>query len=260
MDPLAEANRLESEAIEQGEESAAGRELRAKAAALRVQALGTRSYPVLVCQGCFVVTGWLSGAQQCDGCARHAELQAAYADPHGGWVSVADTRAQPARKSAQSGTTLGRLHGLKHPGETHRRALVDAWMTHVTPDETGPVAPEDGYQLEVARREEVAATDGSGILVRFRSATVQFHDGAWADLPTTRIPRRDVLVPAEFSAGVATEQLVEAWNDYKAAIDAFNGNRWDALSVRRDAQQQADAARDDVMRQERGVLDLLDES
>ena len=56
----AEARRLEDEAIEAGEETAKGRELRAQAAALRVRALGERVYPVLVCGQCFTVTGWLS--------------------------------------------------------------------------------------------------------------------------------------------------------------------------------------------------------
>ena len=63
QDLLEQAKQLETQAIEQGEETAAGRELRGKAAALRVQALGERSYPLLVCKSCFRVTGWLS----CDG-------------------------------------------------------------------------------------------------------------------------------------------------------------------------------------------------
>lgn len=259
-DPLAEAHRLEAEAMEKGEESDAGRELRAKAAELRVQALGPRSYSVLVCQGCFVVTGWLGNEKRCDGCLRREQFQAAYRDSRGGWVSVADTRAAPRPASRPSVPAVGRLLGLKHPREAHRRALVHAWMTHVKPDETGPIAPEDGYQIELAWREEVEAADGSGMLIRFHTASARFAGGAWDELQTTRIPRRELLVPAEFSAVTATEELVEAWEDYKAAVDAFNGKCWDALSAEREGRRQADAAHEDAMREQRGVLDLLDEN
>src|SRR5581483_1067961 len=138
-DPLAEAKRLEAQAIDEGEESTSGRELRAKAAALRVQALGKRSYPVLVCQGCFAVTGWLSRDERCDICVREDQLEAAYSDPHGGWVALAPARVQQPQEPKPEGATLrGRLLGLKHPGEAHQRTLVAAWMVRVRPDETGP--------------------------------------------------------------------------------------------------------------------------
>jgi len=258
--PLAEAKRLEREAIEQDEESAAGRKLRAKAAALRVQALGKRSYPILVCQGCFAVTGWLSSDERCDSCLRHDQLEAAYRDPHGGWVAVADPQIRPAREQKpESAKLLGHLTAVKHPREAHQRALVATWMTHVRPDETGPIAPEDGYQVEVARREEVEAADGSGMLIRFHSATAGFHDGAWVDLQTTRIPRDELLAPTEISAAIPAEQIVDAWGDYKAEVDAFNRRAWDADSARREAHRQGDAAHDDAMREQRDVFQLLDE-
>ena len=52
-DLLEQAKQLENQAMEQGEETSAGRQLRANAAALRVQALGQRSYPLLICESCF---------------------------------------------------------------------------------------------------------------------------------------------------------------------------------------------------------------
>jgi len=260
-DLLAEAERLVREAIEQGEESAPGRELRAKAAALRVQVIGKRSYPVVVCQGCFGVTGWLSSEQRCDACLREEQLEAAYRDPHGGWVSVAAAHVQPSREpKPESATLRGRLMGLKHPGEAHQRALVTAWMTRVRPDETGPIAPEDGYQVEVARRDEVEAADGSGMLIRFHAATARFHAGAWVDLQTTRIPRHELLAATEMPASLAAEQIVDAWGDFRAAVDAFNGRAWAAGAAQRETQRQADAAHEDAMREQRGALELLDEN
>jgi hypothetical protein len=259
-DVLAEAKRLDAAAIEAGEESAKGRELRGRAAALRVQALGERVYPVLVCGSCFRLTGWLDAEKRCDSCLRRAQLQAAYSDAHGGWVQVGDERGAAAQPKPAGGSLLGRLASVRHRREAHERALAEAWLTHVRPDETGPIDPEEGYELEGARREELAAADGSGMLVRFHTVTSRFADGAWSELETTKIARRDLLVPAELPASLPVEQIVEAWGDYKAAVDAVNRATWSAQSAQREADRQAQAAHADAVREQRDVIQLLDES
>jgi hypothetical protein len=259
-DLLAEARRLEAEAIEAGEETAAGRERRGKAAALRVQALGERAYPVRVCQACFQLTGWLSVDGRCDSCLRRAQLQAAYHDPHGGWVELDDARVRASQPRSTRVPVRSRLASLRHPREAHQRALVGAWMARVRPDETGPIVPEDGYELEVATREELEAADRSGMVVRFHTATHRFADGAWAELETTKIARRDILVPPEFPAALPAEQIIDAWGDYKAAIDAFNRQAWNQQSDQREEQRQAQAAHRDALREQRDVIELLDES
>lgn len=259
QDLFEQAKQLETQAIEQGEETAAGRELRGKAAALRVQALGERSYPLLVCKSCFRVTGWLSqDRQHCDACLRREQVEAAYHDPRGGWV-VPDNRVPAAAPTSKGGPLRHRIGALQHPHEARKQALVTAWMAHVAPDETGPIAPEDGYKVEVAKREELEAADRSGMVVRFHAASHQFDDGRWVELPTTRIPRRDILVPTEFSAGLPVEQIVDAWGDYKAAVDAFNRRTWDTLSEQQETQRQAADAHTDTIREQRDVLELLDE-
>jgi hypothetical protein len=60
--------------------------------------------------------------------------------------------------------------------------------------------------------------------------------------------------------GVPVEQLVEAWGDYQAAVDAFNRDTWAAQATRREAQRQASTAHDEAMREQAGVVDLLDET
>jgi len=257
-DLLVQAKRLEAEAIEAGEDGATGRQLRGKAAALRVEALGERIYPVLVCEACFVLTGWRSDDGRCDGCLRRAQLKAAYSDPHGGWVAVGDARPNPGHASRPSAPLRNRLSSLRHPRRAHQRALVLAWMTHVRPDETGPIEPEDDYEVEVAKREELEAADRSGMILRFSSATHRFRDSVWIERETTRIAWRDILVPGEFPAALPVEQIVEAWGDYKAAVDAFNRSVWAAQSEQREAERVMHAAHQDALREQRGVIDLLD--
>jgi hypothetical protein len=249
---LTEAKRLEDEALEAGEESERGRGLRAAAAALRVRALGTRSYPVLVCRTCFDVTGWTDASGECDACLRRARLRSAYVDPRGGWVDLSAPRASESEPGAG---WLARLASLAHPEESER----DAWLSRVDPGGTGPVEPEESYEVEVAQRDELEALDRSGMLVRFWTATARFADGRWLELASTTIPRRDLLVPTEFPASLPTEQLAEAWGDYRAEVDAVSRRVWAEEDERREAQRLADAAYRDAMREQRGASDLLDE-
>lgn len=152
---------------------------------------------------------------------------------------------------------MGRLLGGKGARE---RARVETWMTRVEPDDTGPIAPEEGYEVEVAHRDEVEVADGSGMLIRFRTATHRFTGGRWVPLETTRIGSRDLLVPAEHAAGLPAEQLVDAWLDYRTAVDELNRARWSRESGDRESRRVARAEHDDAVREQRDALELLDES
>jgi hypothetical protein len=258
-DLLGQAQALQVEAVEAGEDTPTGRELLAQAAQLRVRALGNRAYPVLVCSECLRVTGWTSATGRCDSCLRRAQTRAAYADPHGGFVVLDDARrvhesADPARVGPGR---FGRVIGGRGARE---RALVASWLTRVDPDATGPISPEENFGIEVAHREEIEAADRSGMLIRFSTATHRFRGREWVELETTRIASDQLLVPAEYSAGLPAEELVEAWLDYRAAVDAVNRSVWSLESARREARRLAQTAHDDAMREQRDALDLLDES
>ncbi|HWX09547.1 MAG TPA: hypothetical protein VNY33_06185 [Gaiellaceae bacterium] len=250
---FAEAQRLEAEAAEADEESAAGRKLRAQAAELRVEALGERVYPAVICTTCYHVTGWTGADGSCDSCVRRALLSAAYSDPHGGWVVVDDVR--PRSPKTPGPPLRARLAALARRGAAADRA----WVSRVEPDETGPVSPEPRFELEVAKREEIEAADGSGIVIRFETLTHRFGETDWIPLETTKIGRGAVLVPTEFSAGLPIEQLAEAWGDFRGAVDAFNESEWAKQSQAREAARLAEQQRDDTLRHQRHVSDLLDE-
>jgi hypothetical protein len=240
-----------------GPEYHTGLELRLAAARLRVAALGKKSYPVVICPECAGVTGWLSADGRCDACLRHAQLQAAYADPHGGFVVLDDERpvhheSHPAHHGPGAVARLLGGHAARD------RAVADAWLSRVDPDTTGPIDPEDGFHLEVAHRDQVAAADGMGTLIRFRTATHKFGHGAWTELETTTIAH-EVLVPSEFSGGLSTDQLVDAWLDYKQAVNTVNRERWAKESTSREEQRVATEAREQAMRDQLGAADLLDE-
>jgi hypothetical protein len=255
---LAQARALEAQAATAGEDSSPGRTLLGQAAQLRLQALGSRSYPIATCARCFRVTGWADASGLCDSCLRRAQLEAAYRDPHGGFVQFgADKPVAPRAEPRARAGLLGLVIGGRG---TRERARVETWMRRVEPDVTGPVPPEDGYELEVARRDEVEAADGSGIVIRFSTATHRFAEGAWAPLETTRIGSRDLLIPAEHSAGLAPEVLMDAWVDFRGAVDAVNEGRWSREAAAREAGRVAQAEHDELLREQRKVSELLDEN
>jgi hypothetical protein len=223
---------------------------------LRTQAVGEKVYPVLTCGECFRLTGWLSGDGRCDACVRRAQLSAAYRDSHSGWVSVADTRHAPTR--APTRPLRARLAAGVSP-RARAREVAARWLAYVEPGDTGPIDPEPGYELEIARRDEVELTDGTGILVRFSSVTYRFADGNWQQIEQTKIAHRDIAVPAEFPASLPVEHLVEAWGDYQAAIAAFNRRIWAAEDGRRERQRQAGEARAEAVREQQHTSDLLRE-
>jgi hypothetical protein len=227
--------------------------LRAQAARLRVEALGDRIYPVVICATCYRVTGWTNADGSCDSCVRSAQLRAAYSDPHGGWVGVTDARSSSREPPALP--LRARLSTFLKRGNTVERA----WLSRVEPDETGPASAERGFEVEVAKREEVDAADGSGMVIRFSSLTHRFGDADWIPLETTKIAHSAVLVPAEFSAGLPIEQLAEAWGDYRGAVESFNERAWAQESQAREAARIAAQQREDALRDQQHVDDMLDE-
>jgi hypothetical protein len=256
--PLAKAHELEAEAAKVGNQTHSGLELRMEAAKLRIAALGQRGYPVLICPECAGVTGWLSSTGPCDSCLRRAQVRAAYADPHGGFVVLDDGR--PVHRAGHPHHEGPGAFALLLGGHAARvRATADVWLSRVDPDTTGPIDPEDGFRIEVAHRDQVIAADGSGTLIRFRTATHRFDHGAWTELETTSIAHDGLLVPTEHSGGLPVEQLVEAWLDYKQAVETVNREHWARESAAREEARAAREAREEAMRKQLGAADLLDE-
>jgi hypothetical protein len=256
---LAEARRLDAEAIHMGEEGAHGRTLRARAAALRVEAIGERVYPVLVCSACYRLTGWTSARGRCDACLRHAAARAE--ESSGSWPSrlvpsyPKPSSAPPAPLGARLAARLGHRRALD-------QAVVRTWMAHVEPDETGPVDPEVGYEIEVAVRDEVERIDASGMLVRFTTLTHRFGGGGWERLSSTRVGRSQLPLPAEFAADLPIAALVEAWSDYQQALAAIGRRSWRAeLDAReaREAERAGEATSAQAVRDQRHTSDLLHE-
>jgi len=253
---LAEARRLDGEAIRIGEEGAYGRTLRARAAALRVEAIGEKAYPVLVCAACYRLTGWVSAQGRCDACLRHAAARAEEAA--GVWPSgVAHdyprpTSAPPAPLGARFAARLGRRQALD-------KAVVATWMARVEPGETGPVEPEVGFEIEVATRDEVERMDASGILVRFATLTHRFGGAGWERLASTRVGRSQLPHPAEFAADLPIATLVEAWSDYQQALAAISRRSWQARLEARQEGQTGEQTREHAFSEQQHVSDLLHE-
>ena len=145
---------------------------------------------------------------------------------------------------------------LAAPAVLNEAKLVD--LTYTFDDKTIYWPTEDGFHLEVAHRDQLAAADGMGTLIRFRTATHKFGHRAWTELETTTIAH-EVLVPSEFSGGLPTDQLVDAWLDYKQAVNTVNRERWAKESASREEQRAAREAREQAMRDQLGAADLLDE-
>ncbi len=254
-DPLAEARRLDAEAMGLGEEGADGRELRARAARLRVEALGERPYPVLVCTSCFRLTGWTTAEGACDFCARRAAARAAER-ASGGWLPAAAATPSPeAAGGAPSRGFAARLGGRRRRAEADARA----WIAVVDPGETGPIEPAEGFELESAARDEVERLDGAGVLVRFHTATRRFVDGGWVRLPTSTIGRSLLPNPAEFAADLEVSVLVDAWADYQEAVAAINRARWREREAAEEAELARARAREQALAEQAHASELLQE-
>jgi hypothetical protein len=222
-------------------------QLRKQAAELRKQSLGERPYPVLICGACLRLTGWLTEAGLC---VFDAERLASRETT--GFYDVRDashvvaTPPSPAWRRA--------AHAL---GVTSKRDRAKRWLLHVDPDRTGPVDPEDGFELEAAVRSQRPKPEGVGSLVCFDSQSVRFEYSDWREIPTTHGGKPRVLVPREFPASLPMEQLAEAWADFCEEVADHNAEIWDAQRSRRDQAGQRTAEQQAADELERGTSSLL---
>ena len=152
---LAQAAALDAEAIAAHSDERPQAVLRRQAAELRVQALGARPYPVLICSSCFRLTGWLGADGVCAPELRHRRHASA------GWPQAGEGRLP---LPAESGPLLRRMR--RTLGVGGRRDRARAWLARVEPGETGPVAPEEGWELEVGVKFEQEAPEGPDLLLQ----------------------------------------------------------------------------------------------
>jgi hypothetical protein len=101
--------------------------------------------------------------------------------------------------------------------------------------------------------------EGDGVLIGFTTSTHRFAESGWTRFDTTRVARSELLVPTEFHGSLPVEQLLDAWGDYQSAVHAFNANKWATERPAREDARQAARAREDALREQRHVADLLDE-
>ena len=246
-DLLAKADALDDEAIAAGATDPRSAGLRTQAAQLRVQALGDRPYPILVCSSCYRLTGWLDDDGICAADAMHRQAEAG-----GGFIDVRDTQPRFQDAPAPLGRRIGRALGLGTRGGRARE-----WLTKVEPGETGPTEPEEGWDLEAPISFEQPAPSGPHLLVHFDSQSVRFEDGAWRPADTTRGGKPRRLLPREFSASLATDALAEAWADFKEEVAAHNRAVWAAEAARRDTGAASAEERRLAGEVETGTSDLL---
>jgi hypothetical protein len=129
----------------------------------------------------------------------------------------------------------------------------------VDPGETGPVEPEAGYETEVAVRSEVERVDGLGILVRFATATHRFENNGWLRLETTRIARSVLPNPTEFAADCRSRCLPRRGRTIDRPCTRSICRPGPGESAQRDGEAAARAAREQALREQRHVSDLLGE-
>ena len=243
---LAQAAALDAEAIAAHSDERPQAVLRRQAAELRVQALGARPYPVLICSSCFRLTGWLGADGVCAPELRHRRHAGA------GWPQAGAGRLP---LPAESGPLLRRMR--RTLGVGGRRDRARAWLARVEPGETGPVAPEEGWELEVGVKFEQEAPEGPDLLVYFDAASVRFEYGAWRPVDGTHGGKPRRLVPREFAASLPVEALVEAWTDFLQEVGDHNRSVWHAETARRVAHAAEIRARHEAAELQRGTSDLL---
>jgi len=221
--------------------------LLAQAAALRIEALGPKPYPVEVCNVCFQITGWVAA----DGaCATDIRRRLDRSDSNALYVFDRHIRAVEA-----PAPLLRRMkRGL---GVGGKRDRIREWLTRVESDETGPVLPEEGWTIEWPVKGELPAPVGPGLLVMFGVQSYQFGYGAWRPVDANPHGRPRRLMPREFSAGLPIEALAEAWNDFKEEVAEHNRLVWQEESDRREGREQIERDRRIALESERGTSDLL---
>jgi len=245
-DLLARASALDAEAVAAHSDERPQAVLRRQAAELRAQALGPKPYPVLICTSCFHLTGWLGADGVCAPDLRHRSHTAS------GWPSTEDRRPP---LPAEAGPLLRRMRRTLGLGGRHDRAR--AWLTRVEPGETGPVAPEEGWELEVPVKYEQEAPEGPDLLVFFDAASARFEYGAWRPVDATHGGKPLRLMPREFPASLPVAALVEAWTDFVQEVADHNRRVWHAEAARRVAHAAELEARHEAAELQRGTSDLL---
>jgi hypothetical protein len=241
---LAQAAALDAEAVAAHSDERPQAVLRRQAAELRVEALGPKPYPVLICSSCFRLTGWLSADGLCAPDLRHRRH-----------VSAAWPTVEQLPLPAESGPPLRRLR--RALGMGGRRDRMRAWLARVEPGETGPVAPEEGWELEVAVKYEQEAPEGPDLLVYFDAASVRFEYGAWRPVDGTHSGKPRRLGPRELPASLPVAALVEAWTDFVQEVADHNRRVWHAEATRRVAHAAEIKARHEAAEIQRGTSDLL---
>lgn len=242
---LAQAAALDAEAITAHSDDRPQAVLRRQAAELRVQALGPKPYPVLICSSCFHLTGWLGADGACALDLRHRRHVSA------GWPGNEWRVPLPA----ESGPLLRRVRRTLGMGS--RRDRARAWLARVEPGEAGPVAPEEGWELEVPVKYEQEAPEGHDLLVYFDVASVRFEYGAWRPVDGSHSGKPYRLGPREFAASLSVEALVEAWTDFVQEVGDHNRRVWHAEATRRVAHAVELKARHEAAELQRGTSDLL---
>lgn len=243
---LAQAAALDAEAIAAHSFDRPQTVLRRQAAELRVQALGSKPYPVLICSSCFHLTGWVDSEGVCAPDLRHRRHVSA------DWAGV---DAERLVLPTESGPLLRRMRRTLGLGS--RRDRARAWLARVEPGETGPVVPEEGWELEVAVKYEQQAPEGPDLLVYFDAASVRYEYGAWRPVEGSHSGKPQRLGPRELPASLPVAALVEAWTDFVQELDDHNGRVWHAEAARRVAHASEISARHEAAELQRGTSDLL---
>jgi hypothetical protein len=244
-DLLAKADALDDEAL--GASGAKQDELRKQAAALRVEALAAKPYPVLVCASCYSLTGWLDDDGICAEDAMRKQQEGT-----GGFVDIRDDRPRYEDAPAPVGRRVARALGLGR-----RRDRAREWLMWIEPGATGPVDPEEGWEIEAPISFEQPAPSGPHLLVHFDTQSLRFEDGAWRPADTTRGGKVRRLVPREFPASLAMDALAEAWSDFKEEVAEHNRAVWAPEAERRAAAAAAAEERRLAGKTETGTSELL---
>lgn len=244
---LAKAAALDDDAAHLPAGDVHGHELRRRAAELRVEALGPRPYPVLVCSVCSRLTGWVGKDGACEVDVRRRRQSE---DPD--HLGAPDRRVRPADERLPLSRRIKRMLGV---GSSHDRSRE--WLTKVDPGTTGPIEPEEGWSIEWPVKVEVQAPEGPHLLVVFDVQSYRFEYGAWRECATTPGGKPPGLVPREFSASLSMEALAEAWNDFVGEVARHNARVWAAEQDRRDGVAQDVRERATAYESEHGTSELL---
>jgi hypothetical protein len=131
----------------------------------RAQELGPKPYPVLTCPRCFAITGWLGSDGACLSCwTRRGEHT---------WNTV-----PPLVHPAIAEATVPLVHRIRRSlGMGTTRDRLREWLRLVEPGDTGPVAPEEGWELEGAVKYDLPTPDRAHRIVRFDDRSYRFEYG-----------------------------------------------------------------------------------